>query len=151
MIESTWGDREFCGLTGLEVILDDGSAANLSYADVQGEPHGLSTLGYDGDVRTPDKLIDGVNNTTDEEHMWLFPFTPGSRHELSIDLRSTKSIKGLRVWNYNKSYDSALSRGAKHVTIFIDNGTSFRCLFRAVSFLFRLKRFTFIGSGFRRC
>lgn len=132
-IESTWEDREFCGLTGVEVLLDDGSVAKVGKADVLGEPHGLSVLGYDGDVRTPDKLVDGVNNTTDEEHMWLFPFTLGSRHELRIDLGSTKTMSGLRVWNYNKSFESARSRGAKQVTIHIDDEPLFRCLLRPVS------------------
>lgn len=30
-----------------------------------------------GDVRTPDKLVDGVNNTHDGRHMWLAPVLPG--------------------------------------------------------------------------
>ena len=29
-----------------------------------------------GDVRTPDKLVDGVNNTMDGRHMWLAPILP---------------------------------------------------------------------------
>lgn len=30
-----------------------------------------------GDVRTPDKLIDGVNNMHEGQHMWLAPVLPG--------------------------------------------------------------------------
>lgn len=30
-----------------------------------------------GDVRTPDKLIDGLNSTHDGRHMWLAPVLPG--------------------------------------------------------------------------
>lgn len=30
-----------------------------------------------GDVRTPDKLIDQVNDTSDGRHMWLAPILPG--------------------------------------------------------------------------
>ena len=29
-----------------------------------------------GDVRTPDKLIDGINDTLDGGHMWLAPILP---------------------------------------------------------------------------
>ena len=133
LIDSTWEDREFCGLTGIEVVLADGKIAVVNKSDIQGEPHGLAVLGYEGDIRTPDKLVDGVNNTTNEDHMWLFPFTPGSRHELRIDLRSTETIKGLRIWNYNKSSDAARSRGAKCATIIVDDKPYYRCLLRIVS------------------
>ena len=29
------------------------------------------------DIRTPDKLVDGVNDTMDGGHMWLAPILPG--------------------------------------------------------------------------
>ncbi|KAJ8871960.1 hypothetical protein PR048_028300 [Dryococelus australis] len=32
--------------------------------------------GVDNDVRTPEKLIDGVNDTFDGQHMWLAPILP---------------------------------------------------------------------------
>lgn len=34
------------------------------------------------DVRTLDKLVDGVNNTTLDLHMWMIPFTPDGWVEL---------------------------------------------------------------------
>ena len=41
-------------------------------------PRSVADLpGNQGDVRTPDKLVDGVNNTYDDRHMWLTPWTPG--------------------------------------------------------------------------
>lgn len=41
-------------------------------------PHSVADLpGNQGDARTPDKLVDGVNNTYDDRHMWLAPFSPG--------------------------------------------------------------------------
>lgn len=36
-----------------------------------------SLEGVCGDVRTPDKLIDQVNDTSDGRHMWLAPILPG--------------------------------------------------------------------------
>ncbi len=32
--------------------------------------------GVTDDIRTPDKLIDGVNDTHDGRHMWLAPILP---------------------------------------------------------------------------
>ncbi len=38
--------------------------------------------GNAGDVRTKDKLVDGVNVTCDDTHMWLIPYTvSGSQNE----------------------------------------------------------------------
>lgn len=46
--------------------------------DVNAYPHSVNVLeGVDNDVRTPDKLIDGVNDTMDGCHMWLAPILPG--------------------------------------------------------------------------
>ena len=50
-------------------------------------------------------LIDGVNVTMSDEHMWLAPFTDGGDHLVTVDLGRASSISGLRVWNYNKSPD----------------------------------------------
>lgn len=33
--------------------------------------------GHSGDYRTLDKLIDNINITNDDKHMWLIPFTFG--------------------------------------------------------------------------
>lgn len=35
------------------------------------------------DVRTPDKLVDGVNDTMDGSHMWLAPILPSEVSSLS--------------------------------------------------------------------
>lgn len=33
--------------------------------------------GVENDARTPDKLVDGSNDTYDASHMWLAPIFPG--------------------------------------------------------------------------
>lgn len=58
------------------------------------------------------RLVDGVNVTTDDRHMWLIPFTPGRSHVLRIQLPAPTILMGLRVWNYNKSPEDTL-RGAR--------------------------------------
>ena len=52
------------------------------------------------------RLIDGVNITMSDEHMWLIPFTLGENHLLTVTLKQPMDITGLRVWNYNKSSES---------------------------------------------
>lgn len=50
----------------------------LSPVDIAAFPDSVNALeGVCGDVRTPDKLIDQVNDTSDGRHMWLAPILPG--------------------------------------------------------------------------
>ena len=48
-------------------------------------------------------MIDGVNITISDEHMWLVPFTEGASHIVTITFSKAEQIVGLRFWNYNKS------------------------------------------------
>ena len=41
------------------------------------------------DPRTCDKLLDGVNATHDDRHMWLTPFTRGEQHTVTLTLNLT--------------------------------------------------------------
>ena len=46
--------------------------------DIAAYPDSVNVLEtVQNDVRTPDKLIDGVSDTTDGCHMWLAPILPG--------------------------------------------------------------------------
>lgn len=52
-----------------------------------------------GDVRTPDKLIDGVNSTNDGRHMWLAPVLPGlvrigERETVATTVHSVYTLRG---------------------------------------------------------
>lgn len=45
--------------------------------DIAAFPDSVNVLGgVSGDVRTPDKLVDGVCDTDDGRHMWLAPILP---------------------------------------------------------------------------
>jgi hypothetical protein len=45
--------------------------------DIAAHPESVNVLEeVNKDARTPDKLIDGVNNTRKSEHMWLAPILP---------------------------------------------------------------------------
>lgn len=90
-----------------------------------------------GDLRTPDKLIDGVCGSDDAGHMWLAPILPGVLNSVYIIFNEPWSVSQIRLWNYSKTpsrgvRDIAVSNGWQysdpihctnmyiHVIIFID-------------------------------
>ncbi|XP_033095303.1 protein KIAA0556-like [Anneissia japonica] len=118
---ATWGDQYYMGLTGLEVMDKNGDPIPLTFDMLQACPRDLNDLPeYDLDDRTLDKLIDNVNVTDMDEHMWMIPFTDGDAHILEIKFDSHKEISGLRIWNYNKTAEDTY-RGAKVFHVSLDN------------------------------
>ncbi|KAM9336090.1 katanin-interacting protein [Symphorus nematophorus] len=117
----TWGDSHYMGLTGLEVVGKDGESLPLDLSMMVASPRDLNDLPeYGHDLRTLDKLIDGNNITTDDQHMWLIPFSYGEPHTLNVTFNKTQTIAGLRIWNYNKSPEDSY-RGVKVIHVFMDD------------------------------
>ncbi|XP_055507196.1 katanin-interacting protein [Leucoraja erinacea] len=117
---ATWGDSHYLGLTGLEIIGKEGQALPVTIDIIEASPRDLNELPeYNEDSRTLDKLIDGINITTEDKHMWLIPFTYGKNHIITISFNQQQRIVGFRFWNYNKSPEDTY-RGAKIVHITID-------------------------------
>ena len=58
-------------------------------------------------------------------HLWLAPFTRGTKNVLGIDLPSPKRISMIRIWNYNKSRIHSF-RGARHIELRLDGTLVFR-------------------------
>ncbi|XP_074475318.1 katanin-interacting protein isoform X1 [Sebastes fasciatus] len=117
----TWGDSHYMGLTGLEVVGKDGESLPLDLSMMAASPRDLNDLpDYEDDFRTPDKLIDGHNITTDDQHMWLIPFSYGEPHTLNMTFNKTQTVAGLRIWNYNKSPEDSY-RGVKVIHVFMDD------------------------------
>lgn len=73
--------------------------------------------GVSGDVRTPDKLIDGVNDRSDGSHSWLVPVIPKCLNRIYIVFDQPMTISVMKIWNYLKSP----TRGVKEfgVSIFL--------------------------------
>lgn len=69
---STWGDMHYIGMNGIELYDQKGRPIlyqNLSYSIIA-SPSSIRELPDNShDVRTPDKLLDGINNTNDDKHM----------------------------------------------------------------------------------
>jgi formylmethanofuran:tetrahydromethanopterin formyltransferase len=92
-----------------------------SRTSVQANPRDMNSIaGHGSDHRTLEKLFNNRNNSMDDRNMWLIPFNKGEDHTIMIDLGETRTISGLKFYNYNKSVEDTL-RGARNVIIKIDD------------------------------
>ncbi|XP_039741497.1 katanin-interacting protein [Pteropus medius] len=117
-IKSTWGDRHYVGLNGIEIFSSKGEPVQI--ANIQADPPDINILpAYGKDPRVVTNLIDGVNRTQDDMHVWLAPFTPGRSHSISADFTHPCHVALIRIWNYNKSRIHSF-RGVKDIEILLD-------------------------------
>ncbi|XP_054283436.1 katanin-interacting protein-like [Macrosteles quadrilineatus] len=123
-ITSTWGDRHYVGLNGLEMFTVSGRLARV--AQITADPADINVLPeYDKDPRVVSNLLDRVNRTRDDMHLWLTPFTEGKHHRITITFQQRETLAMLRIWNYNKSRIHSY-RGAKDMTVVLDGQLIFQ-------------------------
>lgn len=73
-------------------------------ADITANPESVNILeGIANDARTPDKLIDGVNDSTDGRHMWLAPVLPLTINRIDITFHAPVTLSAVKLWNYGKT------------------------------------------------
>ena len=122
-IKSTWGDRHYVGLNGIEIFSSKGEPVQIS--NIKADPPDINILPvYGKDPRVITNLIDGVNRTQDDMHVWLAPFTRGKSHSITIDFKHPCHVALIRIWNYNKSRIHSF-RGVKDITMLLDT----QCIF----------------------
>jgi hypothetical protein len=93
---------------------------------ISADPEDINILPeYNKDPRVVGNLLDGVNRTRDDVHMWLAPFTKGKKHSVSIHFEEPVTLAVMRIWNYNKSRIHSF-RGAKDIEIHLDGVLIFR-------------------------
>ncbi|KAJ7306069.1 hypothetical protein JRQ81_010435 [Phrynocephalus forsythii] len=123
-IHSTWGDRHYVGLNGIELFSSQGEPVRV--ASIEADPRDINVLpAYGKDPRVVANLLDGVNRTQDDMHLWLAPFTPGKPHCVCLHFAEPCQLAMIRLWNYNKSRIHSF-RGVKDITMWLDE----RCVFR---------------------
>eukprot|EP00057_Strongylocentrotus_purpuratus_P022589 XP_011677063.1 PREDICTED: uncharacterized protein KIAA0556-like [Strongylocentrotus purpuratus] len=123
-IKTTWGDRHYVGLNGIEIFQSSGEHVQVS--KVTAEPSDLNMLPeHTNDPRVVLNLINGVNCTRDDIHMWLAPFTPGRVHLITMTFDHPVKVAMIRIWNYNKSRIHSF-RGAKDIEISLDDNNIFK-------------------------
>lgn len=116
----TWGDLFYIGLTGIEVLDEQGKPIEIQISQVKAQPRDMNSIpGHGSDYRTLDKLFNKTNNTMDDHHMWLIPFNKGEDHTITIDFGKLQNISAIKFYNYNKSPEDTL-RGVKSITMTLD-------------------------------
>ena len=117
VLVSTWGDPHYIGLNGVELLGPSGAPLRVDGSQLISEPPSIAMLPQlRDDPRTVDKLVDGVNSSYDDRHMFLAPFTPGRSNTVRLDLRTIQPIAAVRLWNYSKT----ATRGVRSFEVLID-------------------------------
>lgn len=50
------------------------------------------------DPRVVSNLLDGVNRTQDDMHIWLAPFETGCSHIITVELEEITTVAMIRIW-----------------------------------------------------
>ena len=130
ILYSTHGDVHYIGLNGIEMydifgkpLLQNGQQGYKLVAI----PFSVNELeGMKEDIRTPEKLVDGENETLDDRHMWLAPYmntrlfavtnrtVAKTPNKIIVAFNNPLAISGIKMWNYTKQPNRGVDEIAIH-------------------------------------
>ena len=118
-ILSNYGNKSFVGLTGLNLIDMHNKIISIEDAlSIGAMPKDLNTIFPNkNDNRIFENLFNGINNTVNENNMWLTVMNPYPYIE--IWFKKPMTLSKLQIWNYNAVFN--LDKGAKEIEIMFDS------------------------------
>jgi hypothetical protein len=128
---NTCGDIHYIGLNGLEMYDEDDQLIPLTKKNLEASPmRDINALPNNrgDDPRTLQKLADGINNTFDDEHMWLAPYDPQDGNQLFVLFNQPHTISRICIWNYSKTP----SRGVSEIEIFVEDSIIYQGMLEEV-------------------
>ena len=117
-ILSNYGNKSFVGLTGLNLIDMHNKIIDIKTAiSVLAIPKDINTeCNKNNDNRIFENIFNGINNTIDENNMWLTLINPYPYIEILFE--KTMTLSKIEIWNYNDAL--GLDKGTKEIEIMFD-------------------------------
>ena len=122
VLMSNYGHKKFIGLTGIEFYDLSGKMINIETANTIGAlPKDLKTIYKDEkENRIFENVFNGINNTNDEDNMWVTKFKKTEPYTF-IELCFENKIKLSKIKIYNYNQKNQLNLCTKSIDIFLDN------------------------------
>eukprot|EP01060_Flectonema_neradi_P032226 TRINITY_DN5086_c1_g2_i2.p1 TRINITY_DN5086_c1_g2~~TRINITY_DN5086_c1_g2_i2.p1 ORF type:complete len:1083 (+),score=169.17 TRINITY_DN5086_c1_g2_i2:115-3249(+) len=116
-LTGTHGDQYYIGLNGIELFDVRNESIPLSSSNMEAIPRDITVLPNNkNDLRILPNLVDGVNSSSDDNHIWLAPYLPGTVSLVYVIFEEPVAVSRIAIWNYSKTP----SRGAQQVTVYAD-------------------------------
>lgn len=139
----TQGDIHYIGLNGVDIYDTKGkSILKHNPPTIGGSPASIRMIkGMENDSRTLENLLDSVNETYEDTHMWLAPFVnryfdnEKQKNEklnyIFLGFSKPVIVGGISIWNYSKDPN----RGAKQIGVYLDDNLIYKVILLFLSSL----------------